>query len=336
MKERNRDIQIARHKEILPSINNNISTFREAKNTKTELEWSALASRTVAEGIELWLSNLSRLTAKNYASGMRQLAFLGYIDISMSLQGFALMNFEAVLDRIKKDPSSEWSECSRQARAACYISFTGFLARRFPAIFRKAVACKDGVGKTFYCVRQKVHTKAMTPEQWRSFLVELFQLNPRDSLIARLAIQGGKRINEVLSLNIQQIDWKRGEISFTQSKTKGEIKHTIITYPQSVLNELQEYLAGRVEGLVFVSKSGRPVFLQYIAKTFAKAGLLAGIPFPVSSHCLRASCVTHLKTLNFSDSDIMKITGHASASMVYAYDKSDQAQNASKKVNLVE
>jgi integrase len=37
----------------------------------------------------------------------------------------------------------------------------------------------------------------------------------------------------------------------------------------------------------------------------------------------------------FSDSDIQKVTGHASSEMVNAYDKRSRADNASKKVSLV-
>lgn len=35
------------------------------------------------------------------------------------------------------------------------------------------------------------------------------------------------------------------------------------------------------------------------------------------------------------DSDIQKVTGHASSAMVNAYDKSSRADNASKKVSLI-
>lgn len=74
---------------------------------------------------------------------------------------------------------------------------------------------------------------------------------------------------------------------------------------------------------------------QGLAITFEKAGLKAGIPFKVTPHVLRASTVTYLKGQGFTDSDIMKVTGHASAEMIHAYDKSERAQNASKKINLV-
>ena len=75
--------------------------------------------------------------------------------------------------------------------------------------------------------------------------------------------------------------------------------------------------------------------INQLALTFAKAGRMAEIPFKVSQHVLRVSTVTYLKQQGFSDSDIMRVTEHASSEMVYAYDKSSLANNASKKVSLI-
>ena len=72
-----------------------------------------------------------------------------------------------------------------------------------------------------------------------------------------------------------------------------------------------------------------------LAMIFAKAEAKAGIPFKVSPHVLRASTVTYLKQQGFQDSDIMRATGHSTTEMVYAYDKSARADNASKKVQLI-
>lgn len=75
--------------------------------------------------------------------------------------------------------------------------------------------------------------------------------------------------------------------------------------------------------------------LNQLALTFERAGMLVGIPFKVTPHVLRASTVTYLKQQGFSDSDIMRVTGHASSALVYAYDKGSRADNASKKENLI-
>jgi integrase len=174
----------------------------------------------------------------------------------------------------------------------------------------------------------------MNQAQWTAFFSALESINSRDCLIAKITLQGGKRIREVLHLKIEQICWEKREITFTQSKTKGVRKETVITYPESIMRLLKEYVGER-QGYVFLSSKGNPVILNQVANTFARAGERAGISFKVTPHVLRASAVTYLKRQGFSDSDIQKITGHASSEMVNAYDKSSRADNASKRVSLI-
>lgn len=309
-----------------------IESFEQAKKLRDDLIWQQLDKVTVEEAIVYWLTTFGAKTKANYQSGMRKLAVLGLIDPSISLQAFALLNHDTVVDKIKI--VSEWSECSRQARAACYISFTRFLTRRTQGIVERAKPNREGSGKTFFRVHEKVKTSAMTQSQWLRFFDALEKISPREALIAKVILQGGKRVSEVLSLMVNQIDFERRKISFKQSKTKGLIKETIITYPESVMEKLCAYIGGRI-GLVFVSRFGKPVDLRWIAAIFAKAGKQAGIPFKVTPHVLRASTVTYLKIQGFSDSDIMKITGHANSAMVHAYDKSSREDNPSEKIWLV-
>jgi integrase len=174
----------------------------------------------------------------------------------------------------------------------------------------------------------------MTQAQWLLFFKELEKINLRDCLIGKIILQGGKRVNEVLSLQTYQIDWEKCEITFMQSKTRNVKKETVITYSESIMKALKLYIGDR-EGYVFITRSGKPVMLNQLAVTFAKAGKAAGIPFKISPHVLRASAVTYLKQQGFPDSDIMRVTGHSTSEMVHAYDKSSRAENASKKVNLI-
>lgn len=307
-------------------------TYEQAQSFKTNSVWNALDRITVEEAIGNWLGTLSHLTQINYNSGMKKLAEQGLINPMMSLQSFALVNYESIVDQIKLIQG--WSEATKQARAACYVSFTAYLSRRLQGVVRKAVPNKEKGSKTFFKIREKVETEAMNQAQWLFFLKELGKINPRDCLIAKIILQGGKRVNEVLSLQTHQIDWEKNEITFFQSKTKGCIKETIITYSLSVMQTLKTYLGDRV-GNVFVTRSSKSVMLNQLALTFKKAGERANIPFKVTPHVLRATTVTYLKQQGFSDSDIMRVTGHASSALVYAYDKGSRADNASKKVSLV-
>lgn len=309
-----------------------VDNYEQAKTLHSNLVWQKLSDINLTEAITYWLPTLSPLTRINYRSGINKLFEYGLLDQTMSLQAFVLVNHEMIVDRIKL--IEHWSECSRQARAACYISFTGFLSRRLQGVVKKAIPSKEGHTKTFFRVYDKVHTPAMTQAQWIKFFQSLNEINARDCLIAKVILQGGKRVNEVLVLQTHQIDWNRREITFTQSKMRGMQKETVITYPHGIMNQLKDYIGER-KGCVFITRSGKPVLLKQLAITFAKAGYQAEIPFKITPHVLRASTVTYLKQQGFSDSDIMRVTGHASAEMVYAYDKSSRANNASQKVTLV-
>lgn len=306
--------------------------FEEAKSAHSNLIWQQLEKILVEDAAQHWLSTLHHKTRINYQSGLRRLAELGFLFPSMNLQAFSLVNHEAIIDQIKLVPT--WTECSRQSRAACYISFTRFLNRRSQGFINKAMPNKEGNAKTFFKVFDKVKTQAMTQSQWIQFLEALDRISPRECLIAKLILQGGKRVQEVLSLQMHQIDWIRRKILFEQSKTKGLVKTTIITYPQSVLDRLKEYVGDRT-GLVFITRTGKAIMMNRVTQTFAIAGKESGISFKVTPHVLRASTVTYLKQQGFQDSDIMKVTGHSSAAMVCAYDKSLQESNASEKIALV-
>jgi integrase/recombinase XerD len=307
-------------------------TYEQSQAIKNHLVWKSLDKITLEEAIITWLKTLAPLTAKNYQCGMKKLVERGLLNPFTNLQAFALFNHETIVDQIKQ--IKEWSECTRQARAACYIAFTAFLNRRLEGIVKKATTNKESGSKTFFKVYDKVKTQAMNQSQWIVFLKELEKINPRDHLIAKVILQGGKRVNEVLSLQTYQIDWASSEITFIQSKTKGYIKETVITYPLSLMQQLKMYLQER-QGLVFITRQQKSLDLKQLTRTFEKAGLKANIPFKVTPHVLRASTITYLKQQGFNDGDIMKVTGHASAALIYAYDKSSRADNASKKVCLI-
>jgi len=70
-------------------------------------------------------------------------------------------------------------------------------------------------------------------------------------------------------------------------------------------------------------------------QSFQVAGKKAGISFPVTPHVLRVTTVTYLKQQGFSDTDIMKVTGHESIHMIRMYDKNELAQNATQHISLV-
>lgn len=300
--------------------------YTDAKSSFDEIIWKQLGKITVAQALEKWLHTLGPHTQVNYRSAFRKLSDFDLIELSLSLQQFSLINHESVVDDIKL--LTQWRESTRQARAAAYISFTSFLQRRTKGIIHKAVPNREGVNKTFFNVRDKVKTDALSQNETRLFLSTIEKINPRDALIAKLILQGGKRKAEVLNLRVDQIDFDRDRIRFIQTKTRGIRKETVVNYPAHVMEELHQYTSGR-QGYVFITRNGKKISPTQIDRNFLKAGNAAGINTRITPHVLRVTLVTRLKELRIQDSDIMKITGHASPTQLASYDKSDMGENAS-------
>lgn len=284
-----------------------------------------MAKIQVTEALNYWLSTLSPATGKMYSSTFKRLQELKLVNLNYNLRQFSFINHEAVIDDIKS--CNFWKEATKQNKAATYVSFTEFLERRTKGAIKKAVPKSRGVNKTFYAVREKVKTPALSKNQTILFLRALEYIEPRMALIARIILQGGKRKDEVLSLEIKNIDFSKNRISFIQSKTSGKKKITVINYPPHVMKELKEYIGDRV-GLAFITRTGKKIAGRHLNPVFIKAGKRAGVAFPVTPHVLRVTLVTRLKELRVQDHDIMKITGHTNIQQLAAYDKSELGNNA--------
>ena len=158
--------------------------------------------------IQQWLTNLSEGTRRNYAYYMEDMIRRNIIpEHDASGNDFTVGHFrhvphERVLDYIKK--VHDWSEGTRQLHAAVYISFTAYLDRISHGWVRKVQPSTLAANPTFFQLREKVATNALTLEEWKSFIAKLSEINTRDSLIARCLLHGAKRISEVISITLNR------------------------------------------------------------------------------------------------------------------------------------
>lgn len=321
------------------SIKNAITTnsFIQAKDIKNNVLWNKLDQISLFEAVILWADKLNPHTSRSYKNSFMALDRVGLLSLKISLKEFSLLNHNIILDKIKQiqqKNKTNWSEGTKQVRAAAYISFTKFLYRYTEGLISPAIPCAQESCKTFFPVRNKVKTNAMSLIQTRMFLSSLKKINYRDWLIAQTLVQGAKRVGEVLSICRDQVCFQKNTITFFQTKNRRQEITTVISYPEYFMLNLQQYLGNR-SGFVFVTKRGNPITLTQLSRTFSKAGINSSIPFKVTPHVLRATSITEFKRLGCSDSDIMKISGHTSSKMIHAYDKSDLSENASKHAFLI-
>jgi len=338
-----KDLQIT---ETCHVLEDTVISYRSMLDSKRELIWRKLSTVTVGEAKEEWLSTIRNCCTKSsYKTAMNELIEREFLIPNWSLQEFSLISPEAIIDKIKLDSifikdklgnesSIQWSIRTREARISCFLSFTRYLCRKTEGLIRRGVPSKDGIERTFSPKPKKVKKNAMTRSQLINFFENLDMINPRDAMIARVCLHGAKRISEVLGLKTDQIDYDKKQIVFKQSKSRIFDDFTIISFEKGsamlLFEELKRYIGER-KGLVFVTANGKEIKKTQLDRTFSKAGKNGGIPFRVSPHNLRATAVTLWKEDGFSDSMIMHATGHASSEMVNCYDKSDLANNVTKK-----
>jgi integrase len=308
-------------------------TFEKSATFFRNIHWEKLGLTFLKQEMVLWLKTLASGSAKTYTSCLNQLIFAGFLDPLMPLKQFAFLNHESIIDKIKGHP--HWEEANKQTKAAAYIGFTRYLARKYPLFIRKAIPSREVASRTFFPLRKTTAYEALNQAQWKKWLSELKELNFRDYLIGKMLLQGAKRISEVLSSEINQVRWENKTIYFKQAKTKGMYIDTIITYPSCFLAELKTYLNGRRDGYIFITSSGRPVLARHVQNTFVRAGEHAGIPFRVSPHVLRVTAITYLRQQGYPDHAISKISGHSHSAMIAYYDKTSKEKNPSQEVSLI-
>ncbi len=297
---------------------------------------------SLSEAIAQYLTNLSIETRKNYTYYFKDMQRRNIIPmfnkegLEFTVDDFNFFPHEAMIDYIKK--VQDWSEGTRQVKAACYISLTSWLNRISEGWFRRAQPSILSSNKTFFKVREKCATKALSRIEWQKFKEALAQIDYRDSLIARTMLQGAKRISEALTVKLEQVCFEKNIINFHQKKTGGVLKVIPITYPKDFMNELQDYIKAttnfRKSDYLFITKNGRPVTRARLNQTFEKAGNMAKVGH-VSPHVLRATFITIVKQDGLDDGEIMRISGHSSLVQVQAYDKNSAEDNYTKKINLV-
>lgn len=85
-------------------VHHSLQTYEQATSAKTNLIWKRLEETSVEQAIDHWLATLGPKTQINYRSGIRKLIAFGWLNPLLSLQAFALINHEGMIDHIKLFP----------------------------------------------------------------------------------------------------------------------------------------------------------------------------------------------------------------------------------------
>jgi integrase len=278
---------------------------------------------SVGQLIVEWVGTIKNENTKRcYKNNLNKIVANKIIDAGWTVEEFGKANHKANLQRI--NGLQGLGESTLQRVSSAYLSFVGWMHERYSEIVPEVKARKG----TFRILRSTAKTKAMSLEEAQRFL-EALEKNPEVQLIAMMGLDFAKRINETLSLRIEDINLETKELRFRQLKTKGADSTWVTMRGRKKWEMLLEVKGDRRRGLLFDRCASG------VNQHFKRAGLRAEIDFPVTTHVLRATAITLLAERGVPALDIMKISGHKSISMISYYDKSDKANNWTRRGEIV-
>ena len=146
-------------------------------------------------------------------------------------------------------------------------------------------------------------------------------VSKRDLLMVGLMLQTGLRINEVLSLTVNQIDTENKRIKVLG---KGK-KLRVVSFTDDVLTLLQDYTDVRntIEikdtDILFLSKNGKKMSRQNINVNLKKYCERAGIDKNITPHSLRHTSITQMGESGMSVAKISAVAGHSSTTITSRY-----------------
>ena len=142
-------------------------------------------------------------------------------------------------------------------------------------------------------------------------------LNLKHRLVLMFLYYTGIRLNEIVNLKWEDIDFERGVIHLKTAK--GEKERIIFLHDK--LKSFIEYFNIKKEGFVFLSNLGKKYDKRTIQLIVRNAAEKAGIRKRITPHTLRHSFATHLLEAGADIRHIQKLLGHSNlqATQIYTH-----------------
>jgi type 1 fimbriae regulatory protein FimB/type 1 fimbriae regulatory protein FimE len=130
----------------------------------------------------------------------------------------------------------------------------------------------------------------------------------RDATLFLVAYRHGLRVGELVSLRWDQVDFESALLHVTRSKNGTPSNHPIGGKEARALRRLRR--ANGPATHVFITERGGAMTAANVRKMVARAGRLAGLPFPVHPHMLRHACGYKLANDGHDTRAIQHYLGH--------------------------
>jgi site-specific recombinase XerD len=166
-------------------------------------------------------------------------------------------------------------------------------------------------------LKDKKHNKSQWLKRTRN---KLFS-SKRDYAILNLFYSSGIRLKELVTLNLNDINFKRGLVKVLG---KGN-REREASLTNEAIRVLQAYLKARTlwkgnkSKAVFLSRTGKRITKMNIQRNIERYGIEAGITKKVTPHMLRHSVATHYLNAGMDIRKIQNFLGHESLASTQIY-----------------
>lgn len=175
-------------------------------------------------------------------------------------------------------------------------------------------------------IKVTTHAKRLpyvpTEEELKQYYNIVWQArNTKHMVLIKILLYTGIRVQELVDLKINDIDFDRNQIRINQGKGN---KDRIVPFPQSFRETLMLYVnAELAKGAVCLFESNRkkPFTTRGIRKILADYAMEAGIQQSLSPHKLRHFLFTWLKKQGVDDALIQPYSGHETRQSLEVYSK---------------
>ena len=232
---------------------------------------------------ELRLRKYSRQTEKAYLSVIRN-----FIESGLQPREFLL----------------RYAEKSRSSIRAVYFALKFFYENVLSQKFDEKIPLAKSKGRL---------PIVLNKEEVNSMLE--VTLNLKHRLVLMFLYFTGIRLNEIINLKWEDLDFQRGIIHLKIAK--GEKERIIFFHDK--LKRFIEYFNIKKEGFIFLSNFGKKYNKSTVQMIVRNAARKAGINKRITPHALRHSFATHLLEAGADIRHIQKLLGHANLQSTQIY-----------------
>jgi site-specific recombinase XerD len=160
-------------------------------------------------------------------------------------------------------------------------------------------------------------------------LLELATGHPRNRALVAALYDTGARINELLDVKLEYVDFKSGEIKIVRGKGG---KGRFVLFTTECSERLQEYLAGRKvqSEYLFCNYRGGRLSQSWVEKVFRGYTKTLSLGQKVTPHTMRHTFAYHLAEKGMPQSYLQALLGHKRIGSTGIYTKPSEAERKIK------